>query len=214
MDKVVELGVEGPEIADKVLKTELSKVGIKIELGVPHLSKKQIQRWIESAQIEGLFWNEWLSKLESSTKDRLLREVNKSQILSEPLYKTAKRVESALGIPNNQRWFLMNKVFGLIPTEIMEFEGLSSPRPIAHAIQTVADKIMAGELEIFKPDAESRKAAKARLEAKRAKARAYQRKRDPEKIRAVCRASYARNRDKRIAYSRKYRAAKKASSPP
>ncbi len=60
----------------------------------------------------------------------------------------------------------MNKVFGLIPTEIMEFEGLSSPRPIAHAIQTVADKIAAGELDILKPDSETMEAAKARLGTK------------------------------------------------
>ena len=139
---------------------------------------------------------------------KILAEMDsgKKRVLKE----TKKRIEKRSGsIPDNQRWFLMNKVFGLIPTEIMEYEGLSSPRPIAHAIQTVGDRIAAGELEIFKPDAETMQAAKARLEAKRAKARAYQKKKDPEKVRAATRKYHEKNREKINTRQRELRADKK-----
>jgi len=96
--KAVEIGTAAPEITDKVLKNHFKEIGFKVSMDVPTLDPKQVKSWIESTQIEGGFFADWLEKLKKSSADRLMRETTKSMILNEPLRETAKRVQNSLGV--------------------------------------------------------------------------------------------------------------------
>ena len=86
-----------------------------------------------------------------------------------------------------QRWYLLNKLFDLAPSEIAVFEGLKNSKPVYTAIKNVSDQIEAGELNLFEVDP-----AKAE-EAKRTRDRAY-RLRDLERERTSDWERYARKK--------------------
>lgn len=70
------------------------------------------------------------------------------------------------------RWFLLNKLLGVRPSEIARMEGISHPSGVRGLIIRVSDQLRAGEISLFEADdPEEAEAAKARLEAKRAKRR-------------------------------------------
>ena len=121
---------------------------------------------------------------------QLLKDVDSNRVRK--LNHIKKQIDKRSGsLQKGQRWFLINKLFDLTPSQIAEFEGLSNSKPVYKAIKYTSDRIAAGKLEIFKPDPKTMEAAKARLEAKKAKDNDY-RTRNIEKLRAKDRERYAR----------------------
>jgi DNA-directed RNA polymerase specialized sigma24 family protein len=84
-----------------------------------------------------------------------------------------KQVEERSGhMPKGQRWFLLNKLFGLRPSEIAEMEGLDKKNSsVRQLIIRVSDQLKAGEISLIEITPEEAKAAKARLETHKAKRR-------------------------------------------
>ena len=96
-DKSIETAQAVPEIADTNLK-KVVPAHIKIRLGVPRLNKKRVIAWFESSQIEGLFFNDYLKKLESNAAARIIRESRIAMIAGETEKTAAKRIQEALQI--------------------------------------------------------------------------------------------------------------------
>lgn len=94
-EKTAETAEAAPKITDAMVRKIFQP---KIELGVLKLSTKRILAYFESAQIDGLFFNEWLKKLEKGAVDRIMREVRESMILAETRGQTAKRIQNALNV--------------------------------------------------------------------------------------------------------------------
>ena len=84
-----------------------------------------------------------------------------------------KQVEDRSGsLPKVQRCFLLNKLFGLKPSEIAEMEGLDKRNSsVRQLIIRVSDQLKAGEISLIDATPEEVEAAKARLEAHNAKRR-------------------------------------------
>ena len=95
--KAIETAKATPEIIDSMIKKTIPSE-IKIQLGVPNLEKKRVAAWFDSSRVEGLYFNEWLKKLESNAVARIINETRQSRILSESLRETAKRLQGALDI--------------------------------------------------------------------------------------------------------------------
>ena len=101
-----------------------------------------------------------------------------------------KMVEERSGsFPAGMRWFLLNKLFQMRPAEIPRMEGVKHPSAVRGMIIRVSDQLSCGEISLFEKDPEEAEAAKARLEAKRAKRRENHAK-NKEKINAKRRAAY------------------------
>ena len=75
--KAIETGIAMPGMTDAMLK----KAGISIELGIPKLDKKTVTAWFDSSQVEGLYFNDWLKKLESNSVARIVKESRESHVL-------------------------------------------------------------------------------------------------------------------------------------
>ena len=83
-----------------------------------------------------------------------------------------KRIEERSGkILKGQKWFLLNKLFGVLPHEIAEMEGLKGSSSIRQLINRVSDQLRAGEIRLIDATPEEAAAAKERLDAKRKKRR-------------------------------------------
>ncbi len=93
-EKAIETGLAMPSMVDAMVKS----AGITVELGVPKLTKKQVTAWFEASQVEGLYFNEWLKKLEGNAVARIIQETREAKVLSESLRQTAKRLQNALDI--------------------------------------------------------------------------------------------------------------------
>lgn len=86
--------------------------------------------------------------------------------------KYAKMVKERSGdLPKGQRWFLMNKCLGLLPSEIAEMEGLQGSSSVRQLIIRVSDQLQAGEIKLIDGTTEERQTAKERLDTRRAKRR-------------------------------------------
>ena len=107
-----------------------------------------------------------------------------------------KQVEERSGImPKGQRWFLLNKLFGLRPSEIAEMEGLDKRNSsVRQLIIRVSDQLKAGEINLIDAIPEEAEAAKARLDTQRKK-RLDRHTRNKDKINAKRRERYARKKD-------------------
>ncbi|MBU4564058.1 MAG: hypothetical protein KMY53_17915 [Desulfarculus sp.] len=82
-----------------------------------------------------------------------------------------KAVELRSGrFPKNVKWFLLNKLFGMRPSEIAKMEGVVSSG-VRSAIARVADRLSAGEMGLWEVTTEEASEAKSRLDIKRAKGR-------------------------------------------
>jgi hypothetical protein len=92
--------------------------------------------------------------------------------------------------PAGMRWFLLNKLFQMRPAEIARMEGVKNPSAVRGLIIRVSDQLTCGEISLFEKDPEAAEAAKARLEAKRAKRRENHAK-NKEEINAKRREAYA-----------------------
>lgn len=76
-------------------------------------------------------------------------------------------------IPKAQKYFLLNRLFGLIPSEIAAMEGLKSCESVRRLIIRVSDKFATGEIELIETDPVDWKGARKRLEQDRAYHRQY-----------------------------------------
>ena len=65
----------------------------------------------------------------------------------------------------------MNKLFGLLPSEIARMEGLEGSSSIRQLIIRVSDQLQAGEIRLIDATPEESVQAKKRLEAHRRKRR-------------------------------------------
>ena len=75
-------------------------------------------------------------------------------------------------MPKGQKWYLLNKLFGLRPSEISELEGINKKSSsVRQLIIRTSDQLQAGELSLIEVTPEEREAAKARLDTHRKKRR-------------------------------------------
>ena len=75
-------------------------------------------------------------------------------------------------LPKGQKWYLLNKLFGLRPSEIAEMEGLDkNSSSVRQLIIRVSDQLKAGEIHLIETTPEESAAAKARLDEVRKKRR-------------------------------------------
>jgi hypothetical protein len=103
--------------------------------------------------------------------NRLL-EILKAMDSDKPLdlshYK--KQIEERSGkIPKGQKWFLLNKLFGIMPSEIAEMEGLKGSSSVRQLIIRVSDQLRAGEIRLIDATPEESAEAKKRLDDHRGK---------------------------------------------
>jgi hypothetical protein len=90
------------------------------------------------------------------------------------------------------KWYLLNKLLGARPAEIARMEGVKHPSGVRGMIIRVSDQLRCGEISLLENNPEEVRAAKARLEAKRAKRRARHTK-NKDLINARRRAAYVPN---------------------
>jgi len=77
-------------------------------------------------------------------------------------------------LPKGQKWYLLNKLFGLRPSEISELEGLDKNKSsVLQLIIRTSDQLQAGELSLIEVTPEQAEAAKARLDTHRKKRRKH-----------------------------------------
>jgi len=93
--KSIETATAAPEIADAIIKKVIPK-RFGVRLGVPKLSKKRVLSWFESAQVEGLFFNDYLKKLETNTVSRIVRETRLALLSGGNKRQVAKTLQNAL----------------------------------------------------------------------------------------------------------------------
>ena len=98
--------------------------------------------------------------------------------------------ERSGSFPLGVKWFLLNKLLGVRPSEIAKVEGVKHPSAVRGMIIRVSDQLRCGEISLFEADnPEEAEAAKTRLEAKRA-ARRERHAKNKEKINAKRREAY------------------------
>ena len=84
-----------------------------------------------------------------------------------------RNVEARSGsMPKGQRWYLLNKLFGLRPSEIAELEGLDKKsNSVRQLIIRVSDQLAAGEISLIEIGPDEAKSAKERLKKQNTKRR-------------------------------------------
>lgn len=116
---------------------------------------------------------ECIKRYSYATK-RLLEvlKIMDSKIEKDRKAKYLKRVEERSGkIPKGQKWYLLNKLFGLLPSEIAELEGMNGSSSVRQLIIRVSDQLAAGEIKLTEYTEEESQVAKAKLEEHRKKRR-------------------------------------------
>ena len=96
-----------------------------------------------------------------------------SRIEKDKNAKYLKQVQKRSGsLPQGQKWYLLNKLFGLLPSEIAELEGLDKrSSSVRQLIIRVSDQLAAGEINLIEVTPEESEEAKARLDEHRKKRR-------------------------------------------
>ncbi|MFX0090789.1 MAG: minor capsid protein [Candidatus Hodarchaeota archaeon] len=89
----IEVGLETPGLLNTI-----SKRTLKIQLAVPKLDKKTVISWFEASQVEGLYFNDWLKKLESNAVARIIKESRTALILSGTKTDAVKNIQNALNV--------------------------------------------------------------------------------------------------------------------
>jgi hypothetical protein len=73
-----------------------------------------------------------------------------SKIEKDKNNKYLKQVQERSGsLPKGQKWYLLNKLFGLLPSEIAKMEGMKGSSSIRQLIIRVSDQIQAGEISLI-----------------------------------------------------------------
>jgi len=67
-----------------------------------------------------------------------------------------KQVEERTGkFPKGKKWYLLNKLFGLMPSEIAEMEGLKKKsNSVRQLIIRISDQLQAGEIHLIETSPE------------------------------------------------------------
>jgi len=95
-----------------------------------------------------------------------------SKIEKDKKRKYLNKVQERSGsIPKGQKWYLLNKLFNLLPSEIAEMEGMKGSSSVRQLIIRVSDQLHAGEINLIEVTPEESTAAKARLDELRKKRR-------------------------------------------
>ena len=83
------------------------------------------------------------------------------------------RVKARIGeMPKGQKWYLLNKLFGLRPSEMSELEGIDKKSSsVRQLIIRTSDQLQGGELSLIEVTPAEKKAAKTRLDTQRKKRR-------------------------------------------
>jgi SPP1 gp7 family putative phage head morphogenesis protein len=71
---------------------------IGVTLGQPKLSLNEIENWFASSRIEGVFFADYLKKLETNAAARIVKETRQSMLLHESIKQAGKRLQNALNI--------------------------------------------------------------------------------------------------------------------
>jgi hypothetical protein len=83
-----------------------------------------------------------------------------------------RKVEARSGsLPKVQKWYLLNKLFGLRPSKIAEMEGMKCSSSVRQLIIRVSDQLGAGEISLIETGPDKAEAAKMRLDNFREKGR-------------------------------------------
>jgi hypothetical protein len=83
-----------------------------------------------------------------------------------------KRMEERSGrIPKDQKYFLLNKLFGVMPSEIAEMEGLKGASSVKQLIIRVSDQLRTGEIRLvdFTPEHAAAQVKERRAEQRKAR---------------------------------------------
>jgi hypothetical protein len=103
----------------------------------------------------------------------VLEAMDKGEVSTKQVDFWRQKVEERSGsLPKGQKWYLLNKLFGLRPSEIAEMEGLDKrSSSVRQLIIRVSDQLKAGELSLLEVSPEESAEAKARLDTVRKKRR-------------------------------------------
>jgi hypothetical protein len=149
-------------------KPQLLQTGIFIDRFFNQMSYSDLATKYDISEIECI-------KRYSYATKRLLEvlKIMDSKIEKDRKAKYLRKVQKRSGsIPKGQKWYLLNKLFNLLPSEIAELEGLDKHNnSVRQLIIRVSDQLAAGEIKLTEYTEEESQAARARLEEKRAKRR-------------------------------------------
>ena len=95
--KAIETAMATPEIISGIIDSTLPE-GVSAGLKWSHVTKDRVLAWWDSAQIEGTFFNDYLSKLETSAAERVLKAARESLLLDESMKESAASIQAALDI--------------------------------------------------------------------------------------------------------------------
>lgn len=103
----------------------------------------------------------------------ILEALDKRDLITKQTEYWKQKVEERSGsLPKGQKWYLLNKLFGLRPSEIAEMEGLDKRSSfVRQLIIRVSDQLKAGEISLIETTPEKAEAAKVRLDRIRDKRR-------------------------------------------
>jgi hypothetical protein len=101
----------------------------------------------------------------------VIEAMDKGEALSKQVdFWRQKVAERSGNLPKGQKWYLLNKLFGLRPSEIAEMEGLDKrSSSVRQLIIRVSDQLKAGEISLIETTTEEAEAAKTRLDEVRKK---------------------------------------------
>ena len=96
----------------------------------------------------------------------VLEAMDKGEALTKHVEYWEQKVAKRSGnLPKGQKWYLLNKLFGMRPSEIAELEGLDKrSSSVRQLIIRVSDQLKAGEISLIETTPEEAEAAKARLD--------------------------------------------------
>jgi len=122
----IEVALETPEIVNTIAKRTL-----KISLVVPKLDKKTVTSWFEASQVEGLYFNDWLKKLESNAVSRIIKESRTALILTGTKTDAVKNIQNALNISRRSAAGLaQNAIYSMHNfAEVEEYKANSGVNP-------------------------------------------------------------------------------------
>ena len=95
--KAVETALATPEILNGIIEGSLPE-NVSAGLKWSHVTKDRVLAWWDSSQIEGTFFNDYLSKLETSAAERVLQAARQSLLLDESMKESAASIQAALDI--------------------------------------------------------------------------------------------------------------------
>ena len=101
----------------------------------------------------------------------VLKAMDKANVVGKKEQYIKQTEERSGKYPKGQKWYLLNKLFGLRPSEIAEMEGMKNSSSVRSLIIRVSDQLKAGEIRLTDCTPEESEEAKTRLDANRVKRR-------------------------------------------